>query len=45
MFLPFKEKVKACGPKDKSRATVRKNNIYDFAKWDVQPQDQRFLLG
>ena len=45
VFLSFKEKVKALGPKDKSRATVRKNNIYDFAKWDVQPQDQRFLLG
>ena len=44
-FLSFKEKVKALGPKDKSRATVRKNNIYDFAKWDVLPQDQRFLLG
>ncbi|CAL8295096.1 unnamed protein product [Boreogadus saida] len=40
VFLSFKEKVKALGPKDKSRATVRKNNIHDFAKWDVLPQDQ-----
>ncbi|CAL8328898.1 unnamed protein product [Gadus morhua 'NCC'] len=45
VFLSFKERVKALGPKDKGRATVRKNNIYDFSKWDVLPQDQRFLLG
>ncbi|CAL8380743.1 unnamed protein product [Arctogadus glacialis] len=45
VFLSFKEKVKALGPKDKSRATVRKNNIFDFAKWDVLHQDRRFLLG
>ncbi|CAL8276995.1 unnamed protein product [Boreogadus saida] len=45
VFLSFKERVKALGPKDKGRPTVRKNNIYDFSKWDVLPQDQRFLLG
>ena len=45
VFLSFKERVKALGPKDKGRATVRKNNLSDFSKWDVLPQDQRFLLG
>ncbi|CAL8253813.1 unnamed protein product [Gadus morhua 'NCC'] len=45
VFLSFKAKVKALGPKDISRATVRKNNIFDFFKWDVLPQDQRFILG
>ncbi|KAK5936114.1 hypothetical protein CgunFtcFv8_027911 [Champsocephalus gunnari] len=41
----FRGKLKALGPADMARDTVRKNSWKDLSNWNILPQDQEFILN